>query len=245
MLIYIYDGSFEGILSAIYESYHRKEEPSRITSFDQNREALFERCELIVTDEQKAAKVYKAVRSRISDIALRKAFHVFLSNVEDKDTIIYRYLRLGFIYGPKVDFYLQKKDVLSVHKLSRKVTLEYHRFQGLIRFSRTESDIYYTRYQPDHNITCLLAPHFAKRFADQNWVIHDTKRGLAAVFNRQEWLLADACTVKMPAESAKEKAVQEIWKEYHRSISINERKNLRLQKNMMPRRYWKDLTEEP
>jgi len=243
MLIYLYDGSFEGILSATHEAYYRREKPDKLLPAQNTGTNLFDRYEDIPTDREKADKVSCAVRAKISDLALRRAFHVFLSESEDKATSIYHYLRLGFLYGPNVDFRLHEEAVLSVHQISRKVTFECHRFNGLIRFARLEPDIYYARYAPDHNITILLAPHFAKRLADQNWVIHDTKRDVAAVYNRKKWLLTDAWPEVPPLPDESERALQDIWKEYYRSISIAERKNLRLQKNMMPARYWKNLTE--
>jgi probable DNA metabolism protein len=36
---------------------------------------------------------------------------------------------------------------------------------------------------------------------------------------------------------------QQLWKEYFRSITIKERINLKLQRQHMPKRYWKYLTE--
>jgi probable DNA metabolism protein len=36
---------------------------------------------------------------------------------------------------------------------------------------------------------------------------------------------------------------QEAWKIYHKHLSIKERYNPKLQRNFMPKRYWKNLTE--
>lgn len=35
----------------------------------------------------------------------------------------------------------------------------------------------------------------------------------------------------------------ELWKTYFKSTTINERRNLKLQARMMPRRYWKHIFE--
>ena len=36
---------------------------------------------------------------------------------------------------------------------------------------------------------------------------------------------------------------EDLWKNYFVSITIKERANPKLQKRMMPKRYWKNLTE--
>ena len=41
-----------------------------------------------------------------------------------------------------------------------------------------------------------------------------------------------------------EKQFQELWKDYFKNIAIEERKNPRLQKQFMQKRYWKYLTEK-
>lgn len=243
MLVYVYDGSFEGILTAVYEAYYRKEKPGRLQAAQNFTMNLFDRYEHILTDREKADKVYQAVLTKISASALRRAFHVFLSDDPDKGTRIYRYLQLGFRCGAMVDRHLHEEDVLAVHQISRRVAFECHRFTGLLRFAKMEREIYYAKYEPDHNITMLLAPHFAARLSDQDWIIHDAKRGLAAIYNRQEWILTDDLPETLPEFADDEMTVQGIWQGYFRSIFIAERKNIRLQKNMMPARYWKNLTE--
>jgi probable DNA metabolism protein len=40
-----------------------------------------------------------------------------------------------------------------------------------------------------------------------------------------------------------EKEYQDLWKKYFETIAIKERTNPRCQKNFMPVRYWKNLTE--
>ncbi|HBK40409.1 MAG TPA: DNA metabolism protein, partial [Porphyromonadaceae bacterium] len=43
--------------------------------------------------------------------------------------------------------------------------------------------------------------------------------------------------------SSDETFFQQMWKEYFKSTTIKERINLKLQRQHMPRRYWRYLTE--
>ncbi|SDJ87116.1 TIGR03915 family putative DNA repair protein [Natronincola ferrireducens] len=243
MIHYIYDGSFEGMLTAIHEAYYRPEKPQRILREGPKQQNIFVTPIAIVTDSQKADKVYGAIKEKISHRALKNVFYGFLSEEEEVATWIYQYLQLGFKLGGKVDGYHTEERVAKLHKVSQKVGKEAHRMLGLIRFQKLEGGIYYASIEPDHNITALVAPHFANRMADQNWVIHDEKRNIAALYNQKEWIIREGEMGEELALHGEELAYQELWRKYFKAIAIKNRSNPRLQKSYMPKRYWKHLIE--
>jgi len=115
---------------------------------------------------------------------------------------------------------------------------------GLLRFRSVSTDLYYAAYSPDYNITFLICPHFRERFSDQNWIIHDVKRNLAGVYDKKECVFID-----LPADfqyhcKINGDTFETLWKEYFKSICINERKNLKLHKQHVPIKYWKYLIEK-
>lgn len=244
MLNYVYDGSFEGLLTAIHEAYYRNEKPDKILSGLGFQENLLDRSVHIATDTEKAKKVYEAIRQKISPYALDNVFYVFLSELEGAGTWIYNYLRLGWKVGREVDLRLADDRVLIVHDISRKVRCERHRMLGLLRFELFEGGIYYASMEPDYNIAALLAPHFAKRLADQNWVIHDVRRNIAAVFNRTRWAVVEAAPTMQFMRDRNETEYQKLWRQYFKSIAISSRINPRLQRRFMPVRYWRHLVEK-
>ncbi|MDK2809788.1 MAG: hypothetical protein PWR27_497 [Petroclostridium sp.] len=244
MLNYIYDGSFEGLLTAIYETYYRHEIPENILPEQNLQEQLLYKNVHIVTDIEKADKVYNSIREKISVSALQHVFYVFLSELAGAGTWIYQYLRFGWKVGREVDLYITDDRVLKIHTISRKVAVERHRMLGLIRFRYLEGDTYYAPIEPDYNIVGLVAPHFAKRFAGQNWIIHDVKRNLAAVYNQRGWIITDINVNSELNLEEKEKDYQTLWKQYFKSIAIESRVNPKLQRRCMPVRYWRYLVEK-
>jgi len=138
---------------------------------------------------------------------------------------------------------LQEDIIRTIQELSQRVSREAQRMTGLIRFIRSSTGIFYAKYEPDNNITLLLAPHFADRLADQPWIIHDIRRGIAALYNGQEWILTDTVPAALAAWTDCDDIFEDIWRTYHQHIAIAERTNSHLQKNLMPMRYWKHLTE--
>jgi probable DNA metabolism protein len=242
MTVFLYDGSFEGFLSAVYEAYHGSTKPDRIVCADETTANLLETYRQIPADPVKADKVARAVRSRISEDSYILAFHAFLSCDADRAIMIYKYLRLGFILGQAVDCHLQEACVFAVQDMSRRVIREEHRLTGLLRFIQVRPELYYAAVTPDHNIISLLAAHFADRMADVDWIIHDTGRDTAAVYNRKEWVVL-AGMPPLPALSDTRADCPALWRTYFQSVAIAERRNPRLQRGLMPARYWKNLTE--
>ncbi|ERI94799.1 putative DNA metabolism protein [Clostridiales bacterium oral taxon 876 str. F0540] len=244
MVCYVFDGTFEGLLTSIYEAYYNHIKPEEIIPDWQFQPSLIKKPISIKTDAEKSLKVHNAIKNKISAAALENIYYVFLSELEGSCTIILNYIKLGFKLGNEIDLHLHNDTVLAIHKIRRKVTYETHRMLGFVRF-KCINNIYYSQIEPDHNILCLLAEHFASRLQNELWIIHDLKRGLALIYNKREWYITSLS--KESGEdifnSGENGLYEELWKDFFRSIAINDRINPRLQKRMMPSRYWKHLTE--
>lgn len=244
MIHFIYDGSFDGLLTCIYEAYHRTEKPEKILFREDDQENLLVQKVYIEQDKVKAEKVYAAIRTKISRNALKNVFYAFLSEQEDAGSLIYRYIQLGFKMGNAIDQHLSDDRVLDMHKIVQKVTKEKHLMLGLVRFRKLGDNLYYAPITPDFQILGLLAPYFAKRMADQNWIIHDTGRNIAAVYNQKEWMITEMILEKSVDIIEEERFYQQLWQQYFKSIAIKNRINPKLQKRYMPRRYWNNLVEK-
>ncbi len=243
MIVYTYDGSFEGLLTCIYESYYRKEVPKKIM-IDNNQESFLINKVSIKTDKKKSSKVYKSIETKISNRALKNVFYAFFSEIKDVEIMIYKYLRLGWKIGGKVDRKHSDDIVLAIHDLKRKVSSESHALLGLARFQVLKDNIYYSKIEPKYNVVGLLAKHFLQRLNDQYWVIHDVKRNIGAFYNKDKWIIKDMNVKHELQFDEEEEEYQRLWKEYFNNIAIKNRINPKLQKRNMPMRYWKHLIEK-
>jgi len=245
VVYYIYDGSFEGLLTAIYEAYYRRETPEKILSSDNVQNSLFIKYVHINTDQEKAQRVYDAIVQKISPSAAKNALYAFLSEAQDAGTAIYRYLKLGWKMGKSVDSALAEPHVFRVHALRKKVSQEAGKMLGLVRFRLLKSGVYYAPIEPDFNILGIIAPHFKKRMPNQDWIIHDVKRKLAAFYSQGQYAIVPfEFKGALPLDD-EEFDYQTLWKEYFQNIAIKSRINPRLQRQFMPVRYWKYLIETP
>lgn len=244
MLQYIYDGSFDGLLTSIYEAYYRREEIEDIVPRDSMEDNFLVQKIFISTDKEKSSRVYEAIENKISEEALKRVFHVYLSELPGHGITILKYLRLGFKLGPQVDLNLSNDIILKMDNINYKVSMEKHRLLGLIRFKQLENGILYSSIEPDYNLVALLAPHFASRMMNENWVIHDVKRGIGVLYNKKEWIVKDIEVTDPLVVKEDEDEYQDLWKIYFKSIAIQSRINPKLQRRNMPMRYWKHLVEK-
>ncbi len=242
-MIYVMDGSFEGILTAVFEAYARKEDPDSIVSQSQYQMSLVSEIRDIITDQEKSDRVYKAIVGKMSQDAIEILYSAYLHEHPDVGAAIYRYIKIGLKIGRKATSYIQNPDVLWVNDMSKKVFSEVHLFLGILRFKRLKNGLYYARMEPDNNITMLISNHFADRLSDQPWIIHDAKRDIFALYDTEQVVFSNE-PIPIHEDQRDDEAFEKLWKRYFKSIAIESRINPRLQKQFMPRRYWKNLIEK-
>lgn len=239
---YLYDGSFEGLLTCVYHHYYT-DKASGIYQEGEYQQQLMRRSFSVRTDEALAERVYRALESKLTAYDIRRIYRVFLSCAADREMIILNYIRLGFVRGSDVWKLHADPIVYEFQQIDRQVANEAHRLKGLVRFSYLEGGIAYSGIEPDHQILELLADHFADRLKNNPFIIHDIRRNRAVVASGGIWYLTYFTGEELPELCSDEKKYQSLWKKYFETIAIRERTNPRCRRNMMPARYHRHLTE--
>ena len=136
--------------------------------------------------------------------------------------------------------------VVKVLEAAYQVDWEIHRLMGLLRFNPRKDGMWLARCAPDNFVLPGLAEHFTLRFREEPWAIIDEKRGLALVrpVNEEACLGTLASFAFLSEENLPRDNWEELWRCYHKSIYIENRKNPGLQRQLMPVRYWKYLPEK-
>ncbi len=122
----------------------------------------------------------------------------------------------------------------------------------LVRFQKAADDIFFAPISPDHNCLPLTISHFKDRFADQKWIIYDTRRDYGFFYDLKTVTEMTLDTTELFPEgklneqlmAEDEQLFQKLWKAYFKSLTIKERINPKLQRQHLPKRYWKYLTEK-
>lgn len=240
---YIYDGSFDGLLTAIFYAYQQKE-TTKITKENDYIPDLWSEAVAITTESSKADRVYTALYTKLSYHTLSNVYALYLSDVLEIETLILEYIKLCFKYSDQINLAKNNDIIQKVDLYTRRVHLEAHRFKGFVRFREIAPLVFYAQIEPDHNILPLIAPHFKKRFSDQHFVIHDIKRSYALVYNIQDIYLKDLSEAEIKnLLTLCSDPFETLFKTFYESINIKERRNKKQQHSYMPKRYWKHLIE--
>ena len=250
---FVYDGTFEGLLCAIYESYTRKCIPDRVVASANYAPGLWDSILTIETDRDQADRVWKSLQGKLLPQNKQLPYHAFLYGTEHIDQAIFNFIRLAFDTPHPIDYDYANTEVLKVKQAQKVVAKEAMRTIQFVRFQKTADDIYFAALSPAFDVIPLVIQHFMNRFKDQQWVIYDLKREYGVYYDLKE---VKEITMDNPQFSRLtgeidadimeegEAGYQHLWQNYVQAVTIRERLNLKLQLQHMPRRYWKYLTEK-
>lgn len=253
MLVFSYDYTFEGLLTCIFEGYSSKRFPDEIQPEGKQSENLFAETIKVESDSEKASRVWKGIQQKLSAKNKQLLYYAFLSEEVGIEMKILRFIQRLFGNETNIETDLGDSDVLDVVQSARKVKKEAHRILQFVRFQQTKDGLYFCGIEPLYDIMPLVVGHFKKRFADQQWLLYDLKRNYGAFYNKKtvEEVVLSSQEINRNTGQVSENVLNEgdafyqtLWKSYFENISIKERKNLRLQRQHMPRRFWKYLTEK-
>ena len=253
MQIYTYDNTFEGLLTCIFECYNRKEFPVDICSRFAEQRYLFVESIDIPSDAAKAERVWKGIQNKLSARSKQLLFYAYLSEEQGIEMKIYRFARRLFSGHFNLETDFGDPDVLHLTQLSQKVKKEALRILQFVRFQRTRDGLFFSGLEPKFDVLPLVLNHYKNRFADQRWMIYDLRRNYGVYYDKQsveevvitqKQFNALNGQVKKSLLDDDEDFYQELWKSYFKHINIEERKNLKLQRQFMPRRFWRYLPEK-
>lgn len=240
MVALIYDGTLEGFLTCVYECYYQKLNPDIITSKNHIQTCFDTQVKIITTEVQKAERVKKSIIKYGEYFNIDYAFN---SCSDLKDKIIFDYLKLLFKFGKEIKTMLSNLKVIAFNDVLNRVLLECHRFKGFLRFNETVDNIYYAKIEPDNNIIKFIMPHFIARYNNQKFLIHDIKRNTVGIYDTNKSIVFKNDSKLNIYFSENEEYIQQIFKNYYKTINIAERKNKKLMLNFMPKRYHKNMPE--
>jgi probable DNA metabolism protein len=270
MTVFRYDRSFEGLLTTVFDGYARRTFPDALIAEGEPEPMFATEVHAVVTDADKAARVWASLRRRLSGDVCNMLTMGWLSEEPGVDMMLARYMRRVFDAPKKgrdgssggVETDLGDPDILRVKQLAQKVSREREHIVQFTRFQKgraerpaTEGDPtgaeWFAPVSPRYNVLPLAVGYFADRFRDQRWLLYDIRRHYGYYYDLKEvtevvmeddtHLTGGALDGDMLADD--ERMFQDMWRDYIDSMAIRERINPRLRRQHMPKRFWPLLTE--
>ncbi len=249
---YVFDGSFYGLLTAVFESYERRHKSVQLFCSAHFEPQIFAEHLEVYTDASKAKRVWTGLKKKISQTHQKHFYSAFLAEQTAIFQQLFDYAHYIFDNPKGYDVNYGNEAVLGIAQMSQKVHREKHRMEAFIRFKKGNNGLFFALVNPDYNVLPLIIKHFKNRYADQPWIIYDEKRkygihydlhGIQEVtmdFKTENTLVA-AADITL---DEKEELYTTLWKDYFKSTNIVERKNMKLHIQHVPKRYWRYLTEK-
>ena len=176
MTVYVFDGTMDGLLSAVFDAFQLKESPERLLTGGDVMPLFCDHVYQVTTDTEKARRVWTGLEKQLPREALRLISTSHLSELPELWQPLFMVVCKVFRQGREVVRNFADADVLSVTQIARRVMHEAHRMLQFVRFQKAIDGTYLAVISPDHNVLPLIIDHFHDRFNDQPWLIYDAHR---------------------------------------------------------------------
>jgi len=242
-MVLVYDGRFESFLTLVYEVYYKKLRVSNILK--KPPQSLFlEDIIIIEYEENKSNKVLQALQKNFSKDKFKTILNLFMCDSVEFELDLLQYIILGFKKSSNLED-INQQVVFRIKNLQKELFRFNHKMTGFVRFEELEDGTLYAKIETKFNIVYFLGQHFSKRLNNQEFIIHDLNRKLAFVHNKYAKGVQNISSFEIPKYSQSEEKFQKLWKTFFDSVSIESRKNLKLQQQWVPliyRVYMREFT---
>ena len=237
---YCYDGSFEGFLCCIFESYRNKEVPTAICCDEDFAPTLFA-VRAVTTDPDHARR---GLRKLIicSPVCANLVRRGFLTYLPEKELYLYRLVAKLLREGPG---FLQNFSDETLHPVAKAVqhlNSEAHLLKGFVRFSEL-GGVLGGEIAPKNRVLPLLRSHFCARYLNESFFLYDRTHKEALFYAGGRAVIRPLEEFQMAPPDETEAKYRLLWKRFYDTIAIRERENPRCRMSNMPKRYWGTMTE--
>ena len=178
----IYDGSFNGFLTAVFVGFEEKRKTLNInkrTSYNNN---LFTKTKIIFTDMNKAERVWKTIQNKNST-ALKNIYFSFLSEKKNIENVLYLYIKSLFNPYQAAQIGFSITEQINIEDVSLTVAKEKIYLEKTIKFKESNDGVFYTNIAPDFDVIPLLSKHFRIRVNKKPWLIYDVNRNYGIYYD--------------------------------------------------------------
>lgn len=237
----LYDGTFECYLTLVHAVYYKKLSPTAIIR-ELPQLLMMDEIEEIFYNETEALKVLEALKQKFTKQNLEIILNTFMCESTAFELDLLHYIIAGFKDQRELQN-INNKHIFAIHNLQKELFRNYHKMSGFLRFEELEDGSLYAKLESRFNLVYLLGSFFAKRFNNQNYIIHDINRKLAFIHSQEFKGVKSVAEFDTPALSANEEKFSELWRTFFASVAIETRKNSKLQRQLVPLIYRTYMSE--
>ena len=247
-LAYLHDGTFEGMLTAVFVAYERHEDPEDVVPEEAHQPRFGQEAFVVQTDFAKAQRVRGGVERTAGAAPFRCIQRAALCDDPDVGTAVYRFVRYVMARShnhrsvPVLDE-LGNPAVADVVQFEKHALNEAEYLRQFVRFSHLSNGVWFARCAPNAAVVPLVMGHFSSRLNDQAFMIYDERHHMAGIYDGVRCSLVAGEALNVPPEAPEEELMQEAWKRFYDALSVDARFNPELRRHFMPNRLRDNITE--
>ena len=180
--ILVYDNSFNGFLSAIYQAFQERLTVSGFKTENDNQVGLFSDTIHIQTNQEKARRVWDSLQKK-NYSALKNIYFAFLSETSGIEYSLYQYIRYIFLNDNNSNSYDIENGIVKINQMASLVSREKQRLESQIQLNPKEDDVSITYVEPSFNVLPLVSKHIRSQHHTHPWIIFDIRRNYGMFFN--------------------------------------------------------------
>jgi len=180
--VLVYDGSFNGFLTAIFVGINEKIEIMGFQKTYSPQKGLFVEALAIKTDISKAKKVWNSIEKKNSTV-LKNVYFAFLSEAEGIEFMLYKYIQKLYALLNPIELEQMAAVELKIAQLAKNVGREKQLTEVSVDFNVTNDNVYIAEIEPNFNVLPLVSRHFRLRYPNQQWIVFDCKRNYGMYYN--------------------------------------------------------------
>lgn len=265
--VFVCEDSLVGIFTGVYDAWASRVGHENVELRTRESDNLEFFCEYhtIEPDEEKAKKVQRSIYRKLgfgiySDITV-----CVYGSFPDKANAIYHTLvdclaPSGSLYGKKLPSGFHPRGtgynnlenlcnpyVKRVQEMHRNIMKERERVLQFVRFRELPNQILFAKVKPQHDVLPLVVDHFSNRFPLERWMIYDEYRQYALVHEPHKGcMFIEQLQIKeayLEGYADVKGDYEDLWWNFCQSISIESRKNEKLQQHFVPLKYRDNMVE--
>jgi len=213
---YEYDGSFEGFLCCVFESYLHKELPESFSSPEEPQLSLYS-LRQVETQTERAQRVWRALEEKVSRGAAQTVYRGFCSCLPYRERHLYTFIRLGFERGGNVMRQLTDDRISVVVKAVRHLNGEVEKYRGFVRFS-DYGGVLAGVIEPKNRVLPFLRAHFASRLPGERFVLYDKTHREMLFYEPGRWGIVPMEEFQPAAPSAAELENRRLWRRFYEKM---------------------------
>ena len=164
MNIFLYDHTFEGLLTSVFEAYSRRTFPDALLLEGEPLPLFYDGLFTVVTDEEKAGRVWRGLQKKLSSTALACLAQCWLAEEPETPMLLFRYIRKAIDAPRSIETNFADPDVLEFSRMWKRVDWERIRLLQFCPFPESCGRYFLCGCQARENALPLVTEHFKDRF---------------------------------------------------------------------------------